>query len=65
MRNLGALEIGLILLVVVLIFGAGKLPQLGRAVGDTIKEFKKSMKPSDDEAKTEEKSADKNGEKKS
>lgn len=44
MRNLGWMEIALILVAVVLVFGANKLPQLGRAVGDTIKEFKKSMK---------------------
>ncbi len=47
MRNLGPLEIIAILIVVLLIFGANKLPQLGRAVGDTIKEFKKSVKSED------------------
>lgn len=50
MRNLGWIEIVLILVVVILIFGAGKLPQLGRAVGDTIKEFKKSMSGVGEEA---------------
>lgn len=50
MRNLGWVEISLILVVVILIFGAGKLPQLGRAVGDTIKEFKKSIGGSAEEA---------------
>lgn len=59
MRNLGALEIGLIVLVIVLIFGAGKLPQLGRAVGDTIREFKKSMKSVNEEEKADEKSPEK------
>lgn len=49
MRNLGGLEIALILAVVLLLFGANKLPQLGRAVGDTIREFKKSMKPGESE----------------
>ncbi|HLN65208.1 MAG TPA: twin-arginine translocase TatA/TatE family subunit [Symbiobacteriaceae bacterium] len=44
MRNLGFTEIALILLVVVLIFGAGKLPQLARSLGEGIKEFKKSVK---------------------
>lgn len=44
MGRLGWMEIALILVVVLLIFGANKLPQLGRAVGDTIKEFKKSVK---------------------
>lgn len=58
MRNLGALEIGLILVVVILIFGAGKLPQLGRAVGDTIREFKKSIKSVNEDEKAEEKSPD-------
>lgn len=47
MRNIGPMEIALIVLVVILIFGANKLPQLGRAVGDTIKEFKKSMRSDD------------------
>lgn len=45
MRNLGPLEIALILVIVLLMFGANKLPQLGRAFGDTIREFKKSMRP--------------------
>lgn len=47
MGRLGALEIVLIILVILLIFGANKLPQLGRAVGDTIKEFRKSMRGDD------------------
>jgi len=42
-RNIGPLELGLILVIVLLIFGAGKLPQIGRAFGDTIREFKKSV----------------------
>lgn len=48
-RNLGITEILIILLVVVLIFGASKLPQLGRAVGDSIREFKKSVKTDEPE----------------
>jgi len=57
--KLGPMEIVLILLVVVLIFGAGKLPQLGRAMGDTIKEFKKSMKDATGDEKAEEKNEQK------
>jgi len=49
MGRLGMTEILLILLVVVLIFGAAKLPQLARGVGDSVKEFKKAIK--DDEQK--------------
>jgi len=41
MPRLGALEIGLILVVVLIIFGAGKLPQVGSALGKAIREFKK------------------------
>ena len=39
----GPIEIILILLVVLLIFGARKLPELGRGVGQSIKEFKKNV----------------------
>lgn len=49
--RLGWMEVALIILVVVLIFGAGKLPQLGRAVGDSIREFKKSVKDDQQEEK--------------
>ena len=34
----------LILLVVLIIFGPGKLPELGAGLGKSIKEFKKAMK---------------------
>lgn len=46
-RQIGFWEILIILLVVLLIFGPAKLPQLGRSVGETLKEFKKSVKPGD------------------
>lgn len=37
----GPWEIGLILLIVLIIFGIGKLPQIGSAVGKTVREFRK------------------------
>ena len=40
---MGPVEILLIVLVLVLIFGARKLPELGRGVGQGVKEFKKSV----------------------
>jgi sec-independent protein translocase protein TatA len=40
--NLGFGELLLIFLVVLLIFGSSKLPQLGDALGKTIKNFKKA-----------------------
>lgn len=42
MPSLGTTEIILILLVVVLLFGAKKIPELMRGLGTGIKEFKKS-----------------------
>lgn len=42
--TLGTPELLIILAVVVLLFGATKLPQLGGALGKTIKNFKKEMK---------------------
>ena len=41
--SLGFTELILILFIVLIIFGAGKLPQLGEGVGRAIKGFKKSV----------------------
>jgi len=56
--GIGIQELLVILLICLLIFGAAKLPEIGRALGKTIKEFKKSMKEidSDEEDKEEKKS---------
>ena len=42
--NLGFGEVAIILIVALLIFGPSKLPKLGRAAGETLKEYKKGMK---------------------
>ena len=52
-RQIGPLEIGLILLILLIIFGAGKLPQVGRAMGKTISEFRKSTRGDFDEDEKE------------
>jgi len=44
MFGVGMPELLVILLIALLIFGAAKLPQVGRALGRTITEFKKGMK---------------------
>jgi len=41
---IGPLEVGLIILIILIIFGPSKLPQLARAIGESIKEFKKASK---------------------
>jgi len=42
--GIGLQELLVILLICVLIFGAAKLPEIGKALGKTIKEFKNSIK---------------------
>jgi sec-independent protein translocase protein TatA len=51
--RLGWSEILIILLVLVVIFGPKKLPQLGKSIGEGLREFKKSVKTDDrtDDAK--------------
>jgi sec-independent protein translocase protein TatA len=49
MPNIGPLELILILLVVLLLFGAKRLPELGRSLGSGMKEFKDSVTGKDDE----------------
>ncbi len=44
----GPLEIVVILMVVLLLFGAKRLPEIGKALGEGIREFKKSMKDNQD-----------------
>lgn len=44
MPNIGVPGLILILIIALIIFGPAKLPQLGRAVGDTLREFRSSTK---------------------
>ena len=45
--SFGWMELLLILIIVLIIFGAGKLPQLGEGLGKAIKGFKKSVHEAD------------------
>jgi sec-independent protein translocase protein TatA len=51
MGNLGMTEILLILVVVVLLFGGKKIPELMKGIGQGMKEFKKASKydPAEDD----------------
>ena len=53
LRNIGPLEIILILVIILIVFGVGKLPEIGSGVGKAIKEFKNSVgsDKKDDETK--------------
>ncbi len=47
--SLGAPELIIIGLIVVLLFGVGKLSGLGKDLGSSVKEFRKAVKDEDDE----------------
>jgi len=49
MFGLGTQELVIILVIVLVIFGAGKLPQIGGALGKGIRDFKKGMDNDDDD----------------
>jgi len=48
MPNIGMGELVVVLLIVVLVFGASRLPQLGESVGKAIKNFKRGINTDDD-----------------
>jgi len=52
MLGLGMGELVVILLIVVLMFGGKKLPQLGSSIGESIKNFKKGLKDDDTNKKS-------------
>jgi sec-independent protein translocase protein TatA len=54
MGDIGFTEILLILLVVVLLFGGRKIPELMKGIGQGMKEFKKASRLDDDTEKKEE-----------
>jgi len=41
--NLGPTELIVILVIALLVFGPGKLPELGKALGKSIREFRETM----------------------
>jgi len=49
--NLGATEIILIVLVILLLFGAKKIPELAQGIGKGMKEFKKAVRDVEEEVK--------------
>jgi sec-independent protein translocase protein TatA len=58
MFGIGMPELIIILVIILIIFGAGKLPEIGAGMGKAIKSFKQAT--SDDHAKTPDKIDDDN-----
>jgi sec-independent protein translocase protein TatA len=54
MGRIGMPELIVILIIVLLIFGAAKLPELAKAIGKSIKGFKQEMNSSEKEEKKKE-----------
>ncbi len=46
--GLGPLELGIILLILLILFGAKKLPDLGKGLGSGMREFKDGIQGDDD-----------------
>ena len=53
MFRLGLPELVIILIIVFFLFGAKRLPEMGKGSGEGIKNFKKSIKSNDDSDKSE------------
>lgn len=61
--NLGASEIILILLVVLIFFGAKKIPELAQGLGKGLREFRKAARDIQDDVEKEVKKLDNNEQK--
>ena len=50
MPSLGVPELAIIFLIIIVLFGANKIPQIGKGLGEGIRNFKKGIKDGDEEA---------------
>jgi len=62
--RMGPWEIALILIVILIVFGVGKLPQIGGAIGKGMRSFQKGQRGEDVEEQEEEKKPRKSARKK-
>ncbi|MBM3949258.1 MAG: twin-arginine translocase TatA/TatE family subunit [SAR202 cluster bacterium] len=53
----GAMELGIILVIVLLVFGAGKLPQVGSSLGKAISSFRRGVSGEDTDKASEKSSS--------
>jgi len=59
MFGIGFQELLVIFLIVLLVFGAKRLPEIGRSLGKTLAEFRKGMKEAEKEIKKDDESTTK------
>ncbi len=52
--QLGMGELLVILVIVILVFGVNKIPQLGKGLGEGIKNFKSALKAGEEDANAQE-----------
>ena len=53
MPNIGPLEIVVVLVIALVVFGPKRLPELGKSMGNGIREFRSTISGKDDEPKAE------------
>jgi sec-independent protein translocase protein TatA len=63
-QNIGGMELFLVLLVVLVFFGAKKLPDFAKGLGQGIREFRKAARDVQDEVEKETKQLDSDKDKK-
>jgi sec-independent protein translocase protein TatA len=51
--NIGPLEVGIVLIIALLVFGPKRLPELGSSLGQSMRGFSKGLKGDEDQVKGE------------
>lgn len=51
--GLGVPELIIVLVIFVIVFGVGRLPQVGSALGQSIREFRENVNPAEEAESTE------------
>jgi len=60
MPSLGVPELIIIFLIIIVLFGASRLPQIGKGIGEGIRNFKKGMKEGEEPDQISEKTGTRN-----
>lgn len=59
LRNIGPIELLIILVIVILIFGVGRVSEIGGALGKSIREFRREIRKGEEASETTEKEVSK------